>query len=70
MIINMGRNWIRHSHFFDQDDFECPVCGKRFNDMYDSCPACGNAISGEYPDIQDDWIEEAEELDWLLDDDD
>ncbi len=61
--------WIRHSHLFDADDYECPACGKRFPQMYASCPACGTVISGQAGSAQDDWVEEAEELDWMLDDD-
>ncbi len=61
--------WIRYSHLFDPDDYECPVCGNRFTDTFSTCPSCGNIITGQSNRSQDDWVEEAEELDWMLDDD-
>lgn len=59
--------WIRHSHLFDPDEYECPVCRKRFGKTFSSCPSCGTIISSQSQKLQDDWVEEAEELDWLLD---
>ena len=53
----------------DPDNYECPVCGKRFNDTFSTCPSCGNIIAGQSKRSQDDWVEEAEELDWMLGDD-
>ncbi len=62
------RQWIKHSHLFDPDDYECPVCGERFSDLRTVCPSCGNTISGLSMKNEPDWIDEAEELDWMLDD--
>lgn len=61
--------WIKHSHLFDPDDYECPVCGKRFANIHTVCPSCGSTISGLSKQNKPDWIDEAEELDWILDDD-
>lgn len=67
---NRESGWIKHSHLFDPDDYECPCCGKCFKNTYHTCPSCGNIVLGQSLRTQDDWVDEAEELDWLLDDDD
>lgn len=69
MKMRRDSGWIKHSHLFDPDDYECPVCGKRFKNTFSSCPSCGNIITGQSQRTQDDWVEEAEELYWMLDDD-
>lgn len=66
---NRELSWIRHSHLFNPDDYECPWCGKCFEKAYNTCPFCGKTVSGQSRRTQDDWVDEAEELDWLLDDD-
>lgn len=67
---NNNSRWIRHSHLFDSDDYECPVCGKREKQPFAVCRYCNNTISSPDKKGEPDWIEEAEELDWLLGDDD
>ena len=32
---------IRHSHFFDPDEYECSRCGAVFKDKLTKCPNCG-----------------------------
>ena len=60
-------HWIKRTHLFDPDEYECSKCGKRFPDTHSVCPNCGVPMRG----IEDnqDWVDEAEELDWLLGDD-
>lgn len=61
-------HWIRHTHLFDADEFECSACGARLSDTSNQCPVCGANMQG-MTDPQD-WVDEAEELDWILGDDD
>ena len=66
----MKRNnphWIKHTHVFDPDDYECSVCGQHFRNMSPKCPSCGVFLMG----INDpqDWVDEMEELDIILGDD-
>lgn len=60
-------HWIRRTHLFDPDEYECSQCGQRFPRAAERCPKCGASLRG----IEDnqDWVDEAEELDWLLGDD-
>ena len=62
-----GAHWIRHTHVFEADEYECSVCGRCFRDTAPSCPACGAQMRGT-EDPQD-WVDEMMELDMLLDDD-
>ena len=59
---------IKHSHFFDPDEYECSCCGAVFKKKLNSCLNCGISFLGEKDDGG--WVDEAEELDWLLGDDD
>lgn len=61
-------HWIKHAHLFEPDAYECSVCGAVYRRRSSSCPGCGTALrivhdTGE-------WIDEAEEMSWLLEDDD
>lgn len=67
---NNGKpGWIWHYHLFNTTEYECPVCGSVYGMRYDYCPCCG-IIRLDESRTKDDWVEEAEELDWLLDDND
>ena len=59
-------HWIRRTHLFDPDEYECSKCGKRFPDAGRFCRNCGASMNGIAD--QQDWVDEAEELDWLLED--
>lgn len=61
-------HWIVHSHLFDPDEYECSECGYAVRRAGKICPVCGAVIRGEKDDQR--WIDEAEELDWLLEDGD
>lgn len=63
-----GPHWIKHSHLFDPDEYECSNCHQTCKKKYPSCPNCGTNLTAERE--EEDWIDEAEELDWILDDDD
>ncbi len=59
--------WIKHSHLYDPDEYECSNCHAVFGDRYPSCPNCGSSLTTERE--EQDWVDEAEELDWILGDD-
>ena len=59
---------IRHSHFFVFFEYECSSCGAVFKDKLNRCPNCGASFFGEKDDGG--WVDEAEEMDWLMGDDD
>ena len=59
--------WIKHTHLYDQEDYECSVCHRRYRNAAPSCPACGAKLSAVKDDLG--WIDEAEELDIILGDD-
>ena len=61
-------HWIRHSHFFDPDEYECSACGAVFRKETRRCPGCGAQMA--YTHDRQDWIDELEELDMILEDDD
>ena len=62
-----GSQWIRHSHYLDPDEYECPRCGQVFQQKTSACPHCGAALRGTKDDQG--WIEEAEEISLILGDD-
>ena len=62
-----GPHWIKHSHLFDPDEYECSVCHVSFENKYPSCPSCRNPMNTERE--EQDWVDEAEEISWLMDDD-
>ena len=63
-----GLHWIKHTHLFDPDEYECSRCGAVFQKRYTVCPNCGAAPGAQKE--EQDWVDEAEELSWILDDDD
>ncbi len=60
-----GPHWIRHSHLFDPDEYECSRCHAIFKKKYPSCPNCGSSLIAERE--EQDWVDEAEEISWILD---
>ena len=61
-------HWIKHSHLFDPDEYECSACGVVYRRSFASCPNCGATLWIVY-DTQE-WIDEEDEMNWLLEDDD
>lgn len=62
-----GPHWIKHSHLFDPDEYECSVCGRQYALATQTCPGCG-AVMQDTDDPQD-WVDEMEMLDIILEDD-
>ena len=60
-------HWIQHSHLFDPDEYECSECGAVFRRRSSACPQCGASLRAVL-DTQE-WIDEEDEMDWLLSDD-
>ena len=59
-------HWIKHSHLFDPDEYECSACGAEYRRSFASCPNCGTTLRIVY-DTQE-WIDEEDEMNWLLED--
>ena len=56
--------WIRHTHLFSADDYECTACGYTVNKPQPTCPHCGAVMGGEKYDPS--WVDEAAMLDIIL----
>ena len=59
--------WIKNTHLFDPDDYECSACGASFPRPYAVCPHCGRTMRKTKNDPL--WIDELEELDMIFEDD-
>ena len=53
--------WVRRTHFFRRDEFECSVCGYRAEKKSAKCPRCGAPMKGEK--IDPGWVDEMEDFD-------
>ena len=60
-------HWIRHTHLFRADEYICSACGTSCKKPYTSCPACGTPMKKTKYDPS--WVDEAEGLSAILDDD-
>ena len=56
--------WIRHTHLFSADEYECSACGHTASDPKPVCPHCGASMCGEKYDPS--WVDEAAMMDILL----
>ena len=52
---------IDHPHLIDDDDYECPVCGARFEKNVMTCPRCGARFTGKVTDTEE-FDEEEDEM--------
>ncbi len=39
-------HWVRSTHFFGNDTFECSECGRQFKSASPECPRCGAKMRG------------------------
>lgn len=59
--------WTQRTHLFRADEFICSVCRSVSDKPYKVCPACGAAMKKAECDAS--WVDEAESLSAILDDD-
>jgi len=60
-------DWTQRTHLFRADEYICSVCGSSCDKPYKVCPKCGAKMKkGKY---DPSWVDEAEGLSALLDDD-
>ena len=62
-----GVHWIRKTHLFRADEYFCSNCGVSCEEPYKVCPNCRSVMSKTEYDPS--WVDEAEELSAILDDD-
>lgn len=60
-------HWIQKTHLFRADEYFCSVCGALSQKPYKVCPSCGSGMKKARYDPS--WVDEAEGLSALLDDD-
>lgn len=59
-------HWIRHTHLFRKDEYECSACACRAGKPYKTCPHCGQPMKGAKYDPS--WVDEMEAMDAIFDD--
>ena len=59
--------WIRKTHLFRADEYVCSVCGTSGRRPGTVCPACSAVMKRTKDDLH--WVDEAEALSALLDED-
>ena len=60
-------HWTQRTHLFRADEFVCSACGATCVKPYQTCPACGARMKKAKYDAS--WVDEAEGLSALLDED-
>lgn len=60
-------HWIRRTHLFRKDEYECSFCGVRMDKPYKTCPGCNLPMKGSKYDPS--WVDEMELLDAIFEDD-
>ncbi len=60
---------ITHPHYIDDDEYECTICGRRFDRNQMSCPHCGVRFTETKTDYEEYDEEEDEEAYWDEEDD-
>lgn len=56
--------WVRRTHVFRKDEFECSSCGQASDKPYRVCPHCGASMTRQKYDAS--WVDEMEILDEIL----
>lgn len=59
--------WLQKTHLLRADEYICPVCGEKADKPCRKCPSCATLLGGSKYDPS--WVDEAEGLSALLDDD-
>ena len=60
-------HWIQKTHLFRADEYICSRCGASYGKPYKVCPNCQSEMGKSKYDPS--WVDEAEGLSALLDDD-
>ena len=60
-------HWVKKTHLFRPDEYICTGCGVVSDTPYKVCPNCG-AVMGRTK-VEASWVDEAEGLSAILDDD-
>ncbi len=60
-------HWIRKTHLFKADEYICSRCGASYDKPYRVCPNC-RSVMGKIK-YDPSWVDEAEGMSALLDDD-
>ena len=50
-------HWIRNTHLFRADTYECSNCGREYPKTYDMCPHCEARMKGTK--YNPGWVDEA-----------
>ncbi len=58
--------WIKRTHLFKRDEYECSVCKYKTDKPHKVCPGCGRTMNGIKYDPS--WVDEAEIIDAIFDD--
>ena len=64
--MSKSARWIRRTHLFSRDDYECSACHARADKPYSACPNCHTPMSGSRYDSS--WVDEIEMMDAIFDD--
>lgn len=59
--------WIQKTHLFRSDEYICSSCGRACSSPRGKCPGCGARMKKSK--YEPSWVDEAEGLSALLDDD-
>lgn len=59
--------WIQKTHLFRKDEFICSACRAVCDKPYQMCPVCGTEKTRVSYEAS--WVDEAEEMSIMLDDD-
>ena len=59
--------WIRRTHVFRRDEYECSSCGAKTDKPKKLCPGCGLPMKGSKYDPS--WVDEVVLMDMILGDD-
>ena len=60
-------HWIQKTHLFRADEYICSRCGASFEKPYIICPSCQSEMGKSKYDPS--WVDEAEELSAMIDND-
>ncbi len=65
-MMSKKARWIRHTHLFRKDEYECSACRFFADKPYRVCPRCFVPMKGSQCDPS--WVDEIEAIDAILDD--